>query len=91
MIADRIVAADAQRHAAEREKAKLTLLKSGLMTDLLTGRVRVREGVGGWMSCLGELTGAAGVTDQSNRSDPTDRSNPTFTVAPVSAIGEEAP
>jgi len=91
MIADRIVAADAQRHAAEREKAKLTLLKSGLMTDLLTGRVRVREGVGGWMSCLGKLTGAAGVTDQSNRSDPTDRSNPTFTVAPVSAIGEEAP
>jgi type I restriction enzyme S subunit len=91
MIADRIVAADAQRHAAEREKAKLTLLKSGLMTDLLTGRVRVREGVGGWMSCLGKLTGAAGVTDQSNRSDPTDRSNPTFTVAPVPAIGEEAP
>ncbi len=45
MIADRIVAADAQRHAEEREKAKLTLLKSGLMFDLLTGRARVPEGL----------------------------------------------
>ena len=45
MIADRILAADAQRHAEEREKAKLTLLKSGLMSDLLTGRVRVPEGL----------------------------------------------
>lgn len=41
LIADCLAIADAQRRAEEREKEKLTLLKSGLMTDLLTGRVRV--------------------------------------------------
>jgi type I restriction enzyme S subunit len=32
--------------ALERERLKLVALKSGLMADLLTGRVRVPEGVG---------------------------------------------
>jgi hypothetical protein len=55
---------------------KLAALNSGLMTDLFTGRVRVPEGVGSWMSGLAKLGGAAGVTGHSDRSDPTDRSRP---------------
>ena len=42
-ITHALAGADAQRRAEEHEKEKLTLLKSGLMTDLLTGRVRVPE------------------------------------------------
>ena len=34
------------RHSTENELAKLRHLKSGLMTDLLTGRVRVPETIG---------------------------------------------
>jgi type I restriction enzyme S subunit len=42
-IAAVLCAADDEKSAVERELAKLHTLKSGLMTDLLTGRVRVPE------------------------------------------------
>lgn len=41
MIATRIVAQDAKSQSEEQNLAKLTAIKSGLMDDLLTGRVRV--------------------------------------------------
>ncbi len=44
-IAALLTASDEEQSAVERELAKLRHLKSGLMTDLLTGRVRVPEGV----------------------------------------------
>jgi type I restriction enzyme S subunit len=45
-ILDRIEAIDADISAEEASHRKLSFLKSGLMDDLLTGRVRVSEGVG---------------------------------------------
>jgi type I restriction enzyme S subunit len=45
MIAAVLSASDAEQSAVERELAKLCQLKSGLMADLLTGRVRVPEEV----------------------------------------------
>ena len=44
-IADTLAAADAETSECAKELAKLQQLKSGLMDDLLTGRVRVPEGV----------------------------------------------
>jgi len=44
-IADMLAAADAETSECAKELAKLQQLKSGLMDDLLTGRVRVPEGV----------------------------------------------
>jgi type I restriction enzyme S subunit len=44
-IVVRTLASDAQMKAEERHLSKLRLLKSGLMNDLLTGRVCVPEGV----------------------------------------------
>lgn len=44
-IAAVLTALDQEQTAVEREVAKLHQLKSGLMADLLTGRVRVPEGV----------------------------------------------
>ena len=42
-VAERMLAFDAQMKAEENHLSKLRLLKSGLMNDLLTGRVRVPE------------------------------------------------
>jgi hypothetical protein len=42
-ILDRVEALDSRISIETAEQAKLTLLKSGLMTDLLTGGVRVPE------------------------------------------------
>ena len=44
-IADMLEATDAETSECAKELAKLQQLKSGLMDDLLTGRVRVPEGV----------------------------------------------
>jgi type I restriction enzyme S subunit len=45
-VALSIHTADSEIVSAERELAKLRYLKFGLMTDLLTGRVRVPETIG---------------------------------------------
>ena len=45
-ISSKICGIEDQISAEEKEHGKLALLKSGLMTDLLTGRVRVPETVG---------------------------------------------
>ena len=45
-IVERLEALDSQIAVTTGEQAKLSLLKSGLMTDLLTGRVRVPEAIG---------------------------------------------
>jgi len=44
-IVDRIQTIDSNIDCTTAEKTKLDLLKSGLMNDLLTGRVRVPEGI----------------------------------------------
>lgn len=44
-IAEVLKASDSEQLAVERELAKLQQLKSGLMDDLLTGRVRVPENI----------------------------------------------
>ena len=45
-IVKRVEALDSAAKSEMENHGKLTLLKSGLMTDLLTGRVRVPENVG---------------------------------------------
>lgn len=47
-IADTMHSLDSEISAASSELSKLQQLKSGLMTDLLTGRVRVPETVSSW-------------------------------------------
>jgi type I restriction enzyme S subunit len=44
-IVEKMVAFDGQVKIEESQLTKLTFLKSGLMSDLLTGRVRVPEGI----------------------------------------------
>lgn len=80
-IITRIGEIDALVRSETQGRSKLGLLKSGLMADLLTGRVRVPEGVGDWEGVRGESTGMA-ATDQSDRSDPTDRSDRTAASLP---------
>ena len=46
-IAEVLMTFEAEQLAVEKELAQLNQLKSGLMNDLLTGRVRVPEGIMG--------------------------------------------